>query len=861
MKTKKILATAGIGAIALVGTTVSADEVVENPTVATATKVATPVEIPAKVAEKSAPTTEEVTLAQTKADDTNKAVVAQQAVADSNKTALSEVQAQVVSAISNIESAKVLADQATPDTIAKVTTEVATAEQHVTTAEKAVQDAKSAEPVAEKALQEQTAVIEADQATVNSKSEDVAVTQKSVDTAQANLDSSGAKVVLDAQKEAQANFNQATKAVQQANTELDSAKQFDTQLGASITAKKAEVATADTKAKTAKTVSDTAQATADKASQTLKTATDAKVQADNAVAAINTIAITSDYVESLKIYQAAGSLSRYKQLTGKDVTYDEMYAIQDQAEATLKAVNAKNRDANNYKSNENDKKVVISDLNNLSEEVHTDLSLFASDLVNQIHAAFGTPATKVTKTSLAVSDAITDEYIRDNWSDLNAGHNNKGINRVKVGNVEGTSVGENMNSWSSAPKERTLDSLKRLIYNAMKDFMFNGREWMHATSVSGLDSPDKVYVAADISVYDNVTRVHLHDMRSSNGDSAIANPYDSAKLVATQKATDLAFNGARVANETAQAKLIEAKAVYTNAVNAHTKAQAELAQLEATPAKTATAQANLLAKQASLETAKSALDTANKAVANLNASIQEKQQALETAKAVLASKQAELGKAQATLTADEGKLQTLTNALNQAKQETAAKETELAKAQQSLAQIKNYLESLKNAPAILADAQAELVKAEAKLVSAKNALETELAKLAELEAVNADAAAQYNTVKKAYDDYMAAKAEEERLAKVAKDLETLKGQGIQPVPVYNDKGVLIGYTAPKAPQTEGKQTPIAVNYSAKQPNAKSVVNTNATELPSTGDVASTGLALVGGIMSVLGLAGASRKRK
>ena len=62
-----------------------------------------------------------------------------------------------------------------------------------------------------------------------------------------------------------------------------------------------------------------------------------------------------------------------------------------------------------------DKNVKISDLNNLSEAQITDLSLYASSLINQIRTAFGTTQTSVSKGSVLAADRVSDGYVADNW--------------------------------------------------------------------------------------------------------------------------------------------------------------------------------------------------------------------------------------------------------------------------------------------------------------------------------------------------------------------------------------------------------------------------------------------------------------
>ena len=86
----------------------------------------------------------------------------------------------------------------------------------------------------------------------------------------------------------------------------------------------------------------------------------------------------------------------------------------------MKNVNKRDRGNNSYQDNEADKNVKISDLNNLSEAQITDLSLYASSLINQIRTAFGTTQTSVSKGSVLAADRVSDGYVADNrgWGKL-----------------------------------------------------------------------------------------------------------------------------------------------------------------------------------------------------------------------------------------------------------------------------------------------------------------------------------------------------------------------------------------------------------------------------------------------------------
>ncbi len=83
----------------------------------------------------------------------------------------------------------------------------------------------------------------------------------------------------------------------------------------------------------------------------------------------------------------------------------------------MKNVNKRDRGNNSYQDNEADKNVKISDLNNnLSEAQITDLSLYASSLINQIRTAFWYNSNICfKKVVFFAADRVSDGYVADNW--------------------------------------------------------------------------------------------------------------------------------------------------------------------------------------------------------------------------------------------------------------------------------------------------------------------------------------------------------------------------------------------------------------------------------------------------------------
>ncbi|WP_153048661.1 SEC10/PgrA surface exclusion domain-containing protein, partial [Streptococcus suis] len=128
-------------------------------------------------------------------------------------------------------------------------------------------------------------------------------------------------------------------------------------------------------------------------------------------------------------------------------------------------------------------------------------------------------------------------------------------------------VGENLNTWSRTTTSTNLDHLKSLIYQSMVEFLYNGREWLHARSIAGVDDVGVTtsYIGVDISSVAGATSVHVNDVDSNSlftgntfNITAIANPEDSAAIRSAYEQAQSAYNTALTTNQEAQKTLATA---------------------------------------------------------------------------------------------------------------------------------------------------------------------------------------------------------------------------------------------------------------------------------------------------------------
>ena len=876
IKKSKALGTVGVLALATtltIGTgTVFADDVAGD--VTTSSVVADNDE--ATVSE--TPTVEQVDTAKAQLDEANKAVSDQEQVVTNAETDVANAEADVADATETAKQAQTVADQATDENISNAETNVANAETDVANAETNVANAETDVANAETNIAEQQTKVDEASQNVSNAETNVANKEQNVKTAQDVLDGTGASDIIAKQAEAQTNFDNATNEVNQATSDLENAKKADSDLADATQAKEAEVQ-ANTQAENqTKSDLDATTQTATETAEVLKTAEAKKAEADNTAKAINTVVLSDDYVNALKGYYATFSKSAYDSLTGKDSTASERTTARAEYLSTLSSLNSSELANNGYVSNENDKTLVFTDLNNLPEDVRTQLSLFASDLINQIRTKFGTQLTSVTSSSVKASDLVTDGYVSDDWG-FGKGHDAEAIDKASeelgaFSNGIG-GIGENLNSWSRSYSSLSLDNLKKLVYQSIIAYMLNGKEWLHASSIAGLSNSSE-YIGADISVRKGVTSVHVNDIEneaitsSDFSKDAIENPYDSSTILAKQAEAQSAYETAKAQDEQAQSALATATEAHNTALANLTKSEGELEALKATPTQTEDAERKLQEASNKLATAEQELANANEAVDNLNADIQTKTDALNQAKAELEQAKTELEQAKADLETKQADLEKLQNALVEKQNALTSAQDELKEAQDKQKSAQDYLSALNQAPAILAQAQANLESAQANLAEKEATYEKEYTKLLELKEQQAVAQSDYDTVYSAYREYLDALKREE----LAKQYADIVSNGGTPVAVTNENGEVIGYVVATVvdPQvaSETKTNDVA-NVSNTTTSVTPVVTDHKAldgqqvqevTLPETGDknsasVVATGLGL---LLTAFGLADIRRKK-
>lgn len=797
-------------------------------------------------------TREQVDEAKDKLDKSTQAVDNAQAKKDQAQSEVDKVQSEVDQAQSEADKAQAIKDKATPRNIEKQKQEVTDAEAAKYKAEKQEKNTKNDLDKAEQVAQDQEKVVKKSEDNVASAEKEVKDAQTSVDNAQAILDGTGQAEVIAEKENAEWEQKQAQNKVQEKSDELLQAKFHDDQLQQKIVEAQKQVENSHSLVLTTNIALDKASETANQTQSALKQAQSDFSDAEARYNSINTLQISDSYVEALKSY-----VNNPYSILKQEALWDKHNAAQ---QRKLEQVNQENVELNQFKSNKKDQQISV-DPNNLTKEQQMELAFFANDLLNQVRQRFGTNKTVVSKGMLEVAKKVTDGYVSDNWK-FGAGHDKKVINDVAreyglpSSKNNSSQYLENMYGINSSDEIHTMDDAKRFIYKSIVKFLFNGLEWQHAESITGLSqtsSGNKDYLGFSLSKREGVTSSHwltVADTKVSGtklDKTEFSNPNSAETLTRVYKAAGVTLGLAQKNNLDAQTDLRKAQTEYDTALSAEEQVKEEFSRLRATPLKTPTAQSDLEKAQDTLANANKRLEDAKKALDALTADVRIKQQNLKKAKQELADKQTDLTNAKNNLATENAKLEGLKSLIKIAEKNLTLSKERVAQATKTLENAKADLENLLNAEPNLAKAKKVLAEKETTLEQKKTALK-------EVQAILDKLQQEKKIDQEAYDKLFAlygAQVEAKRLADLEAQKKAILEAGETPIEVYDETGKLVSYVAQTKPVDI--QVPVSYNYTWNKKQE--------TSLPNTGTAASM-LPTWGMFLGLLSLAGAGlRKHK
>ncbi|HFI0803422.1 TPA: SEC10/PgrA surface exclusion domain-containing protein [Streptococcus suis] len=771
------------------------------------------------------------------AADVKSEVDAQQTVVDATATEAGQAQAEVDTAnqeVSNSQSAVDTATQAVADAdanAANATPENIAANQADQAANLADQAANATETDEVNAeIADQTAV---DTAQAEKDAADATVTAKEADVKAAQDALSGTGLA-----EAQANLDNASKAVTDAKANVNTATQAFEDAKKADADRDAKIKAAETEVAVKSDAVDTAKAKLTAAQDESKTTTDALNKTNDAVKTATKALANVDVVTVNVDSNFKSDLDNWK----KDPSEDNADFLKDSGFNSISA--------STLKVGADDAKSAV-DVNNLTKDNQLDMSFIYVDAVNQLRKQLG-----IQTVATVTDNAITIAQNRANQ------YKQRGTDPVTTGHIPGAI--ENLARLGSIDTLKTVEDIKNAAWQAFLATSFDDSKsnWNHLTP--------NMYANGGIGLsIANINGQYWLVAVLANDGTPITDPNDPATLQAALAKAQADQSAAQAASDTAQANLVKASSDYAKALELKTQAEKTLADATATPLQTQVAENNLRLATIALQNAEARKADAQKAVDNFSADLATKKAALDTAKAELAQAQATatakaeaLDTAKAALAKQQGTL----DSLKKDKNALLAEKDRLVEEAKALAtELKGYLE----APAILAEAQATLTEkqaalteAQAKAETAQEKLETVTAKLAEEESKLAELQAEYNKLKDLEDkakDNVIATLPDGTIVAVPKVAPTVAEKPAVDVNLVKDavaKGqdvkVIDGKVVVMNPQAGVTVTPQGITYSRAE---------RAKALPQTGEQESI-LGLVGlAMMSTLGLAGARRKRR
>ena len=739
--------------------------------------------------------------------------------------------------------------EATPENVAKAETSVTETTNQVSQAENAVSASQTAQEMAQKAVIEQTKSVTEAQKSVEIKEVEVTQAEKEVAEKQAILDGTGTEIIAKAEQ-TQAKVNADKEAVTKAQTNLVEAKQADQKRASDLVDAEKKVLKAQTDKNASEFVLEKKVAVASKTAEVLEKATADFTKANQDAESINQIKLSQEYIAALREYSqkiATASPAEEKTMTDKLVALGKVLAKQ-----------------NRFKANKNDGQEKL-DLNNLSEATREEMSLFAADLLNQIHTAFGTSKIEVSKDAAK----IVHSHVSTSKTNGVKGHDSTNLKKVldQYGISSGTEENIGLNGGAGAGQFVTKSELKHLVYNTILNLMFNAfenvednenNEFLHASSLAGLFSTDvkTSYLGVGTSFKDDYWQVvnflFLHDKGLSGStfnQTVLSNPFDSQKLLKVQKEAQSTYNVAKQDDDGAQEDKLKAEADHKKATDHLTEVIAQRDAIKATEVKTPAAQTQLNQAQVTLKADEVENKAAQEAVAQLNVDVKVKQAALAQAKAELSQQQSDLDVFKKNLSVEQNKLAAKKADLTKAQALVSQRNNELVQAKERLTVAQEKVRQLKDAPARLAQAKQNLLTAKQTLVEKKDLFEKEASKLQVLKVTQAEVVAQHTKLVKTYQ----AQLEAERLANLAAQKAAIEQAGGQAIPVVDETGKITSYVDGKKQAVTPTLTPsnhkkVEVNY-----------NVSTVHLPSTGEEYSS-LGLFGLVtLSLLSLLRIKRK--
>ncbi|ORO44087.1 SEC10/PgrA surface exclusion domain-containing protein [Streptococcus oralis] len=883
LRTGAVISTLAISALGVsTGVSASETEVAVNEP---ATRVVVKDEVVAKV-----PSQQDVDKAKAESDKANQDVAKQKEVVSTTEANIANAEKTIADTTKKVEEAKTV----TPEKVAEAKADADKKANELATAEKTVADAdKSVSATAEK-VADQTKVVSNAEKTATDASNKLADAQKKVDSLSSTTD------VAPLEKEVAKLTTQVaedTQAVSTAQTNLDNGKKAQSNKDQAIKDAQTGVSQAEsnlTQATTALANAKADQSNKDKAVTSAKSALEVAKQG-----------VTETTTSSEKMYDvpkatyapalSQGYIDAIKALANGTGTADKVdtevyevpYSDPKYGESADSLSDFNSTGTRYYKGQEipygsEDKDATeIVDFQHLTKEQQIKLATYASSIINDLRAKFGTQPVKVSDSSLKLAEAFNNyanAYKTANSGDYSE-YNTKGIKEKyelakKESNVTVPSLAIRSKMiphfLGSSSKVTTMAHIKQVMYQGIVNALMGVNEntsseerYSSALSLLGLRDADKSNLGVGIGVMNSQlsTGYEASITLSAPQETTSTTTKVNEKAVETAQK---AYNDAVKASQEAKSTVKSAQTAYTNAETALANARTHLSDLLGNKIDVPALEKALADSKDKLAQDTKALQTAKESLALAKSDATDKAKALAEAKTALETAKAEQENADKALETAKGELEVLTKAhdvavlARKSAGEDLARKREASKEATDIYTVLNLALTKRNE--VLKALDKELTDANAKLGVLRAELETAKEELARLEGIAKTKAQGYENFKQLKTEHDAYLAEQQRLQALKDKADAIRKAGGQPKEVTNADGKVVDIVDAKAQNkavvaTVGTKDDKTYQAPAQATNAKVEPK---KQLPNTGTKDSGLLALLGASVGLLALAG---KRK
>ncbi|HEM5154080.1 TPA: SEC10/PgrA surface exclusion domain-containing protein [Streptococcus suis] len=155
-------------------------------------------------------------------------------------------------------------------------------------------------------------------------------------------------------------------------------------------------------------------------------------------------------------------------------------------DSELEKLGEQGLDINVYKGSEQDREVILEDIENLPQEIREELARFAANLLNPLREQLGTVAVEVSDLAIdyakSLAESLNNSLRFHNYDSL--------IAIAKIKGVE--PKGKDCLAFSEYREVYTLYDAKKLVYKALIWRLFDDShaDYGHATTILGMDEDD-----------------------------------------------------------------------------------------------------------------------------------------------------------------------------------------------------------------------------------------------------------------------------------------------------------------------------------------------------------------------------------